>query len=385
MEIGDYDKTLSYNTRQQLRIQDRYLGCLYYFITGLIVTYILVFVFVIDKAYNVYEEAEGSIATEVSGDAYGVSGESTEGARYFSAEDLTHPGLEAGTVFVSTRQKIFNQKRGVCEDRTKPCEIDEDCTKFLSGTCSEKGFCLEQSWCNVEDEPQSYEMDVSNVKIWRKSNVHFVQLAPENIYSTEDNHGGYPTEGYNMFSVRELLNLCEPVPVRYEEVSELGAAISVQFAWNCDVEKPRCTPEVTAKRVDVLFDKKNIGYSFTFAEYKSDDERLLYMVQGVRIYFATVGRGRKVSIVAALFAISTTTGLLGIANIFSDLIMIRFMSKGKTYRARKYDQSPDFSNAIDELIKEKNREAGLPGQMDEDDKALKKSEEEWHRKLHEDD
>ena len=58
-------------------------------------------------------------------------------------------------------------RRGVCEDKDLPCETDEDCHAQVDGKsrpqrswrklgswwlprCSEKGFCVEPSWCPVE-------------------------------------------------------------------------------------------------------------------------------------------------------------------------------------------------------------------------------------------
>merc|ERR1719310_1342190 len=154
-----------------------------------------------------------------------------------------------------------------------PCEFDSDCTNFKNGRCTSNGFCMEPSWCN-SGEPEIYAMEVGDFYIWVKSSIQFIGIAPDNIYSTENNHP-YPEVGYNAFTVRDLLMKCEPIAVRYEEISELGAAIEVQFVWDCDVGSKNCRHVVKVRRLDVMFDQDNIGYSFNYPEYISDDERML--------------------------------------------------------------------------------------------------------------
>jgi len=378
----DQDKVFSYYTKQQVNIQDRWLGLTHSCVQILLLLYIVLGVIILSQGYLEFEEARGAIATHVQGDAYAASS-GRPGSRYFSVEDLTYPGLENGNVFVSTRQKIYRQRRGECEDHALPCESDADCTSLAQGKCSEDGFCKEPSWCNVE-EPEIYELEVGNLNIWIKSSIQFIRIAKEKIYSTENSHP-FPEKGYNVFSVRDLLTMCEPVPVLYEEVSELGAAIEVQFIWNCDVTQTKCTPEVKARRVDVMFDKNNPGFFFNYPEYISEDERMLHEMQGVRIFIRSVGQGRMLSVTALVMKASTSGSLLTLAPIIADLLMLKVFSLRRKYKARKYEVSEQFSDYMARVQKREQEEALLPQSVDVDDKEWQRNEEEWHRRLHEDD
>jgi len=382
----DLDKVLSYNTKQQVNILDRTLGITANILTLAVVGYIIVGIFVVNEGYLEFESSKGAIATHVRGDAFAVSS-GREAERYFSAEELTLPGLENGNVFVSTRQKIYHQERGICEDHTLPCEKDEHCsvlpgstTEPVRGRCTENKFCEEPAWCNKHELPEIYDLNVADFNIWVKASIQFINLAPTTIYATENEHP-FPQEGYNVFNVRDLLLQCTPVPVRYEEISKLGAAIEVQIFWKCDVGDKECTPILRARRMDPLLDKNNIGYSWGYPEYLNDDERMLYEMTGVRIFFRSVGMGEMVSMAAIILKASTSSCLLGLAPIVADLLMLNAFALKKKFRARKYDVSEDFSEYFERLEERKkaDSEATMARFLEDDDNETK--EQEWQEKV----
>lgn len=377
----DPDRLFSYSTKQEVNVQDRYLGFTQAFLQLGIVTYIVVGIFIYSKGYLEYEQAKGAVATHVKGDVVAVS-TGKPGIRYFSAEEISYPGLENGNVFVATRQKVIRQRRGVCEDRSVPCHIDDDCTPGAAGRCAESGFCVEPSWCQLEATPESYELEVSEQLIWVKSSIQFLNLAPAKVYSTEHHHP-YPQRGFNLFSVRELLSMSEPAPIRYEEIKALGAAVEVQIIWNCNVNQDLCMPEVKVRRVDTLLDPLHIGFSFAYPEYVSETERVLNELRGVRFCFRTVGTGRKVSLMGVITKASTSGALLGLAPIFADFLMLKVFSLKKKYFARKYDVSPDFSDYMDKLQKSQDEAQQRASENQQEEVVLADRGGSWFRRLHE--
>lgn len=383
----DVDKLFSYNTRQEVNIQDKRLGCTSMCLQFTMIMYIVFGIFYYGLGYLEFEQARGAIATHVRGDAVGVS-TGKPATRYFSAEEITYPGLENGNVFVTTRQTVTHQKRGsVCIDHTMPCASDADCTASVQGKCTSSRYCEEAAWCAGQEKPEIYELEVGDLSIWVKSSIQFIKLAPELIYSTEQKYP-FPERGFNLFSVRDLLLMCEPVPVRYEEVSELGAAIEVQFIWNCDVSDAidKCHPQINARRLDVMFDPDHIGYAFNYAESVSDEERVLNEMRGIRIFLRTYGTGQKVSMTIILLKLSTSLTLLGVAPIIADLVA-RYafgVRRADRYIARVREDSPDFSDYMEGINKKKEEEAALPS-IDEDDNILQQREVDWQRRLDEED
>lgn len=379
----DPDKGFAYDTKQQVDIKDRYLGITFYTINMLVMGYICIGIIYWSRGYLEFEFARGAIATHVRGDAYAVSS-GKPGGRYFSAEDLTYPGLENGNLFISSRQTLHRQKRGVCEDQTMPCDTSDDCTPGLDGKCSDDGFCIEKGWCNEKGKPEIYELDVGNFNIWVKSSIQFVKLAPSTIYSTETNHP-YPEQGYNVFSVRDLLMMAEPVPVRYEEIAELGAAVETQFVWDCDVSRPICKPKVKVRRIDVLFDENNIGFAVDYAYKISDEERMLIRARGVRIYIRSVGEGRAFSLNALIMKISTSMTLLSLAPILADLIMLKLTKNAKKFEARKFEASPDLSDFFEAQEKKDQMSLINPANLEAEDEEATARHKQFQQAIDEDD
>lgn len=378
----DTDRLLSYYTKQQVNFLDRKLGLTYYTCCVCIVAYIVGYMFIYKKGYLQYEYAKGAVATHVYGDALAVSSGKLA-TRYFSSEDITYPGLENGNVFIATRQTVHNQKRGMCEDSAMPCHRDDQCTKNGGGRCGKNGYCIERSWCS-HDKPEIYEIETANMQIWARSSIQFIKIAPEKVFSTESDNP-LPQRGYNTFTVSDLLLKCEPLPVRYEEVAELGAAIEVQFIWDCPVKrKDPCKPLVKARRLDTIFDPDNIGFGFSYPEYVDKDNRMLNEVRGVRIFFRTTGVGWMMSLAATITKASMGASLFALANIVADLLMTKIFHLRSKYNARKYENTPDFSEYMEELqVKKAN--AVSEKAIDEEERRVHLKEMSWMKQLDEED
>lgn len=380
----DQDRLLSYYTRQQVKFLDRKLGITYFTTLACIAMYIVGYMFIYQKGYLQLEQAKGGVVTHVHGDVLSVS-TGKPASRYFSADEITYPGLENGNIFVATRQSVHRQTRGVCADPSVLCSTNADCTPGGNGYCDgETGVCVESSWCDQEALPEVYELDTGDVQIWTRSTIQFVQLAPERVFSTEST-SHEPRKGYNAFTVRELLMLCEPLPVRYEEVAELGATIEVQFFWDCNVKSQKeCRPQIKARRLDTVFDPDNIGFGYAYPEYLDVDHRMRNEVRGVRIFFRTAGVGKKVSVSATITKASMGAALFSLANIIADLLMTKVFFLKRKYIARKFEKTPDFSDHM-KLVESRKKEQVSAEQIDANERAVIEKEERWMHMLHESD
>jgi len=193
------------------------------------------------------------------------------------------------------------------------------------------------------------------VMIWVESAIQYIQLAPDRVFSTESGHP-YPEAGYNAFSLRDLLRVCDP-PVIYEEVAELCAVIEVHFRWRCDVDANlvECNPHMYAKRLDNVFDSHHIGFTFKSAEYISEEERVLNTVSGVRMFFRTSGEGRRVSIAVTVQTFALNSSLFALASILTDLLMMEVFMLRRKYIARKFEEVEDMSEYMEMFMAAKYR------------------------------
>jgi len=374
----DADKLLSYYTRQQVLFVDAKLGATFYFLQFSILCFIVGYILIYKQGYVQWEQALGGCVTHVSGDAVAIS-TGTAATRYFSVEELTYPGLENGNLFVATRQSVHKQVRGVCEDPAMACLTNDDCTSAGDGVCTEAGLCKELSWCDVEEEPETYEIDSTQVQVWVRSFIQYVKLAPEKLFSTDAVATG-PTKD-NTYTLRQLLKMAEPIPVNYEEVAELGAAFEVAFRWNCNVKKT-CSPVLQVRRMDTILDPDNIGFAFKYAEYIDDANRVQNDVRGLRFFFRTSGTGSRSSVAATIMTVSTSMTLLQFALVFADLLLTKVFSNRKKYSARKFEGTPDFSEYI-EALEEKQAHATKVEDIEKAEDDVVRKEGEWLVKFNE--
>lgn len=380
----DADRLLSYYTRQEVLFLDAKLGVTFRLIQLSLVAFIVGYMFIWKEGYLQVEQAKGGVVTHVSGDAVAVSsGKPT--TRYFGIEEITYPGLENGNIFIATRQTVTRQMRGMCDDPSVPCITDNDCTAFGDagkGKCSEAGFCHEHSWCSVDDdEAEIFELESDKVQIWARSFIQYVKLAPEKLFTTETERNGPNSE--NTYTVRQILKMCEPLPVNYEEVAELGGVFEVGFRWDCNIRKNNCKPGVVVRRLDTIFDPDNIGYSFKYAEVVDSELRLQNEVRGLRFFFRTTGAGKKVSVAATIVTGSMSATLLSFAIVIADLLLTKVFAMRKKYNARKFENSPDFSEYMEELI-EKRSHAIKVTDIDDAEMAVEEKERAWLSKFQED-
>lgn len=380
----DVDKMFSYHSRQQVKISNPKLGMTSQLLSLLIIIYFVFYVFLIDKGYLEYEAAKGVTVTHVRGDAVATSSKGKKGNRYFSADQITYPGLENGNVMVATSVAIHKQKRGVCEDKNSHCSSAADC--LAGGTCLASGICKEPSWCPDGQDLETYEtyeLETSGLSIWVKSAIMFAGLKKEKIFTGEFSKPiPFPQPGFNVYTVKDILGLCKP-PIRFEEISELGAAIEVNFIWDCNVDQKDCEPRVQVQRVDSKLDAKNSGFGLSYPQYTGPDTRELHQVGGIRFFFRTMGTGETVSILAIGLKVSTGLMLLGLAPLITDMWMLKCMkAKSDTYFAWKYDMSEDFGEAFERLEAEKA--AGGSAGANDDGDDVDQEEMEWRRRMEDD-
>jgi len=380
----DPDRLLSYYTRQQVRFLDRKLGITFNIAIACVALYIVGYMFIYQKGYLELEQAKGGVVTHVHGDVLSVSS-GKPASRYFSADEISYPGLENGNIFVTTRQAVHKQERGVCADPSVACASDVDCTPGGNGHCDQElGLCVESSWCDQEATPEVYELDTGDVQIWTRSTIQFIKLAPERVFSTETDGNG-PRRGYNTFTVRELLMMCDPLPVRYEEVAELGAVIEVQFFWDCDVKsKEECHPSVKARRLDTVFDPDHIGFGYAYPEYLDENHKVRNEVRGIRIFFRTAGVGKKVSVATTINKASLGAALFSLAQIIADLLMTKVFFLKRKYIARKFEKTPDFSDHM-KIVEARQKEQISDARIAELERNVTEKEDRWMHMLHESD
>jgi len=100
-KLPDADDLFAYDTVKEVRVLDRRLGLIYYLVLGLVVFYVTVIVFLINKKYQDYEKSDGWVLAKIHNSPFAA-----DNTVPFDIYDAVHNPGEAGALFLPTRVLI---------------------------------------------------------------------------------------------------------------------------------------------------------------------------------------------------------------------------------------------------------------------------------------
>ena len=121
-----------------------------------------------------------------------------------------------------------------------------------------------------------------------------------------------------------------------------GGLIRITIDWNCnyDLFWSECLPQYIFQRFDVPYKDKSSasGYNFRFThKYEKDGEmhRLLTKAYGLRFIITVTGQAGKFSFLPVILTLGSGLGLLSLATIITDLILLNMTKKKEFYKQIK--------------------------------------------------
>ena len=340
----------NYETIKEVRIMDRRLGYIYYGCFALIVLYLVIFVFLINKAYLDQEKAQGSAYVRVLGQA-------VSGLDYaWDAAEQNPWGLETNTAFIPSKVIVTQrQVQGICPDPYLYCESDSDCQPIdipnvVEGkSCQEttegtKG-CTAWRWCPPEssESTEYYLENASEQLVWGRYKVEFKRIKEEvkENYSTEGLLM-YPDPNANTWEVSDLTQLAG---FNFSDIVEKGAVVQVLWVIKCTVTLSEdCEDYLEVKRVD---DIGGGGYAVYHSYYYREGDLLyrdLYHMKGVKFLFKVTGIYITPSLYKAVLQFASALGLLIAATAITDGVMLSLLKEKSHFRKLKIQETEDLND-----------------------------------------
>eukprot|EP00742_Colponemidia_sp_Colp-10_P002536 GILJ01002710.1.p1 GENE.GILJ01002710.1~~GILJ01002710.1.p1 ORF type:complete len:385 (-),score=55.23 GILJ01002710.1:152-1306(-) len=357
----DIDSVLGFRTKKLVSIKDRRLGFIHRGVQFAVVLYIIVYVVFINKGYLKTELQTGSVITAVEGET--ITRENNA-LKYWDSTEAAYPPLEPGGVFIATKVLLTKQQtRGVCADPAMPCTDSSQCTRGL-GQCKNK-VCMETQWCPAEDPTDQIVTETfpltgtADFLIWFKGSIKFMDSETQFSTMVDRDPVIWPDDGANTYSVADLMEIAGTT---FEAVKDSGAIFDVLLYWSCNLDlSSRCSPSLVVTRVDASStNPRGSGFSYRRAVYygSGDSEsRDLYKMTGIRFLVRSTGVGYRISMEAVMLQLSSAMSLLTVAQVVADFMMLYILPERKRYAAKKYDQTKDFSDMLEELErKQKDKE-----------------------------
>uniref|UniRef100_A0A0G4GMZ5 Uncharacterized protein n=1 Tax=Chromera velia CCMP2878 TaxID=1169474 RepID=A0A0G4GMZ5_9ALVE len=340
----------SYRAKRYLRVRNKHLGALYWSCMLIVLTYIVVNVFIIDRGYLQVEYAPGFLLSDLMGPT-----RTDKGMPLDLFDTATNPG-EVGAIFFPTRLLVTKKQAygGRCSQPTMPCEADDDCSQEGDGagdkgTCGDDKRCVAVGWCPAEDPSgdatEVHVVEASKFKVWLKSKIYFSLLStadPSNPLDVstmeEEKPVDYPQENQNSFRLTDLLRFAN---TKLEDVQENGALVMASVFFKCDLDMNECEPDVSAKLVD-----SESGFNVVTNHYYTNDDGTEFRDTtrwfGVRMIAQTAAEGSKISWGNLALQIASAVALLGVTVVIADLYMAFFTSEKLHYMTAKDKATHEF-------------------------------------------
>jgi hypothetical protein len=154
-------------------------GALYYCLLLGLFLYVVVYSVVLNKGYQQYENAVGTIE-------FFVRGAVTDGRAVYDETDITHPFRDHDAFFVQTSYATLNQSQGACADTEETYKCDPrnvtSCAAGLpsrhgltTGLCLEQGYCQIEGWCPAEPAAVDFNLfeKITDVTIGARIDAEF--------------------------------------------------------------------------------------------------------------------------------------------------------------------------------------------------------------------
>jgi len=341
--VEDY---LVYTTKKELRVKNRFIAVINLIGLISITTYVIGWTIIIDKGYQLVGLPQGYVSTKVKGVAFNTSEYHDEWS-FFESVDLVQPAIEMDGMFITTALTQTWQARGVCEGEEE-CADDDDCTPDAhdihgvnTGECLD-GYCQQYRYCPPENDTMVLNkqlIGVENFSIFIKVAVEF-QDFDVSLINTKDIAGtGALVEGYNLFTLSDILDECE---INIDDILETGALISGKIYYDCNFDQnEHCSsyPKFTWKAESTNEDSVSTGFNFRKAYYSLNEnkttDRLLVKYHGIRIRFNVLGQGGKFDLLAFSTTLGSGIALTAISAFVTEFLLRHCIPERSFYTSKR--------------------------------------------------
>uniref|UniRef100_A0A673KRA7 P2X purinoceptor 5-like n=1 Tax=Sinocyclocheilus rhinocerous TaxID=307959 RepID=A0A673KRA7_9TELE len=328
-----------YTTVKYVGTQNKKIGLLYRIFQLTIMGYLIGWVFLKNKGYQVKDDTlESSVVTK----AKGVARVNTTDSNLWGPEDYVFPNqgenfLSIATNFIETP----NQKLGNCSENPEvpnnTCSKDEECTvgeAVRAGNGIKTGICLEThngtceiyGWCPTEihrdPDPATIVREAENFTLYIRNFIRFSQLN----FSTSN----VPKENRSLYLKNCLYDetVCPYCPIfrlgdivnktgnKFEEMALKGGSIGVLIEWLCDLDvDSECRPHYSFVRLgsDVpvpIAINCLLRFARYFTDVAGDRRRIFYKVFGIHLEIMVFGMARKFCIIPTIVNIASALTLM---------------------------------------------------------------------------
>ena len=131
---------------------------------------------------------------------------------------------------------------------------------------------------------------------------------------------------------------------QYEKLAIQGGVVGINIQWNCDLDwdfMKYCLPAYSFRLLD------QTGWNFRYAKYHEENRRTLIKTYGIKFLISVNGKAGKFDMTNTVILLITGLGLLGLANILCDFVLLHCSNR---FRREIMEKKYEAINQEDEQI-----------------------------------
>ncbi|XP_064633539.1 P2X purinoceptor 4-like isoform X2 [Lineus longissimus] len=367
------DFLFEYDTPMMVTIKSKKVGISNFIFQATIALYVIGYSIIYRQGYQSTGNLISSATAKIKGVAFTNATDIPDiGARIWDNVDYVVPPQESNSFFVTTNAIITdNQTQGKCPEapdvRDSWCKTDDDCgpeSPVLYGHGVRTGKCVMSTlkpirkvceiyaWCPVENDvlpPRLYKLpliDATNFTVLIKNNIMFPKynVKRRNILTKDKKYlrsCQYDPKTDRYCPIFRLGKIVELAGSNITVMGIKGGTIGIRIFWECDLDygENACKPHYQFMRLDNKHSLLGKGWNFRYGDYYSDGgvkKRTLVKAYGIRFVILVEGQGGKFDIVELLLNLGSGIGLLAIASVISEFIVLHILKERKHYQQKKF-------------------------------------------------
>ncbi|KAB5522459.1 hypothetical protein PHYPO_G00159760, partial [Pangasianodon hypophthalmus] len=376
------DFFFEYETPRQVLVRNAKVGIACRILQLGVLAYIIGWVFIYEKGYQIEDTAISSVFTKMKGIAYtDING----AERLWDVADYVFPDQGVSSFVVMTNFIMtVGQSQDKCPelpDGTNNCTTDADCKKGqykrtgngrMTGKCINQTTCEILSWCPVQDDrliPNPPLLAAAeNFTLFIKNSISFPDFGVVRSNLVEKVDSNYlktclfdPAK-HPLCPIFRLGDIVSLSGFRFSEIAQVGGSIGILIEWECnlDLRIEKCIPKYRFEGLYGNSSQASVGYNFRTAKYYTEDriqKRTLMKVFGLYIEIIVHGQARKFDIIPTLTAIGSGVGIFGVATVVCDVVLLYFVPKKDFYKTLKFKSTPVEDEEPESVTMDQAKEA----------------------------
>lgn len=322
-----------------------------------------------------YQDRDPTIISSVTLEVQGIRLSGGSPSVVIDRADYVIPSQENNAIFLMTNYIRTDQKLTLCAEgsdvmdarckNNSQCRVERKYPFKLNGRWTgncrfPEGRCEMEGWCPVENDTSvpepvkdalNYTLVVHNFVEFARFKISRRNVLNNSVYFRQCRHNAQSDPLCPLFRIDDILNSVEENPDERNKMLKHGAVIRIKIDWMCNLDfgEDACLPSYSFGRLDSNSTNEHfsLGFNFRYAshwKFSKQSYRTLTKAFGLRFIVTVNGEAGRFDLFVLTLNIGSMIGVLGLATVICDILVLHFSKKSQLYRKQKFQTLPSVES-----------------------------------------